>query len=116
MDIKLFFRSLFSFLFSTIKLMLAGVVWLLLPSIILYFIGVQYGSPNPYLTATNAFVFWIFIHILVVGYGRISMVNVKDVVANYHAEYALWMKRYRDKTGEDGFDLTLDQIKNRLKQ
>ena len=84
------------FLASTIKfvgMMLLGVLWLVLPSLLLFTVGLAFDVANPYTSAANAFVFWVMVHIFVLAVYRIIISDVNRVVKECHDDYVKNQRR-----------------------
>ena len=79
--------KLLAFVTKFTGMMLLGVLWLVMPSILIYMVGVAYDVPNPYTSATNAFVFWVVIQVFVFSVYRIIIADMKRVVKECHDDY-----------------------------
>lgn len=76
-------KAALTFFGSTVFMALGGLLWIIAPSVAIYLVGVAYAVPNPMVSATNAFIFWMFIHAFVIGYARVRRAEVHDEVESY---------------------------------
>lgn len=75
---------------------LLGVLWLIMPSVLIYMVGLAYEVPNPFSSATNAFVFWVLIQIFVFAVYRVIISDMKRVVSDCHDEYVRQSSKKRN--------------------
>lgn len=97
-----------------------GVLWLLGPSLIIYNIG---PFLMPYtgwtremisLAATNAFVIWVSVQILLIVFDRYMRIMIRSGIESYHIEYIELKKRWNRITGTPGDLETIKTLKQKL--